>query len=101
MNRLEQQIERILQNLSLNFTPQFPFKQFTIDFAEPTNKIAVEVQGTYWHNKLKQKAKDKIKRTTLTKEGWKVIYIWEHTIKNNPQKTAEYLNKEILSRIEI
>ena len=108
MNPLELTIEKILLTLHWPFQCQFPFKNFILDFADPINKIAIEVQGTYWHghilkknSKKANKIKDNTKRTTLEKHGWHVIYLWEHTIKRNPEKISQYLNREILKRIEI
>lgn len=69
-----------------------------IDIAFPRKKVAIFVDGcfwhmcpkhghlpkskkTYWHPKLKknvQRAKEKNKRLRL--QGWKTIHIWEHEL---------------------
>ena len=71
-----------------------------IDIAFPGKKVAVFVDGcfwhscpkhgrkpksnkSYWHPKLKrnaERAKEKDKR--LKKEGWKVLHFWEHEFNN-------------------
>ena len=107
MNNLEKQVEKIIHKIGFKFTPQFKFQKYTLDFADEINKIAIEVQGTYWHGHIlkehneQKKQKDKQKRTLLEKNGWKIIYVWEHSIKRNPQKIMEYLEKEILKGIII
>ena len=103
INSLEKQVDTILKKLGFCdiFLPQFSVENYILDFAEPDNKIAIEVQGNYWHKKPKQKIKDKIKKRILEENGWKIIYIWERTLKRNSQKTKEYLNIEILKRIII
>lgn len=72
---------------------QFSISWYTVDFAIPSLKIALEVQGCYWHVcekcfptmiggdfHKKSREKDKRKRRLLTKWGWKVIEIWEHEV---------------------
>jgi len=74
-----------------------------IDIAFPGKKIAVFVDGCFWHQcplhghlpksnrrywlpkleRNKKRAKEKDKR--LRKLGWKVIHVWEHEF-NNPKK---------------
>lgn len=69
-----------------------------IDIAFPSKKLAVFVDGCFWHRcpqhshlpksnrsywlpklmKNKKRAKDKDKR--LKKDGWKVIHVWEHNL---------------------
>lgn len=70
------------------------------DIALPARKIAIFVDGCFWHQcpkhghlpksnkkywlpKLKKnikRAKEKDKR--LKKKGWKIMHIWEHELKN-------------------
>jgi len=82
-------------------------KTFTIDIALPKKKIAVFIDGDFWHGynfserkkRLPKKywikkiedniARDKKNRAKLKREGWKVLRIWEHEIKKNPEKTSK------------
>ena len=109
MNNLEQQIDTILIQLGFDFHSQYHTNGKILDFADPLNKIAIEVQGTYWHghplssdkNKRKKQAKNHIKLKQLEKVGWKIITIWEHSIKRNPNKVKKHLEQEILKRMVI
>jgi very-short-patch-repair endonuclease len=112
MNSIEKKISDILDQLSLRsfFIYNLKFQEYFIDFADKTNKIAIEVQGTYWHKHFlsknyekgrKRRVKDRIKKIALIAEGWHVIYVWEHTLNKNPLKIKNYLEKEIIKRIEI
>ena len=76
------------------------------DFAFPIQKIALFVDGCFWHgcpehstmpknnrvfweNKLSgNKDRDKLVTRELQIKGWKVLRIWEHELKN-PSKVAE------------
>lgn len=124
MNNIEQIINNMLNELGFSTKPsnerqindtnffyyQFPFRQYILDFADPANKICIEVQGTYWHGHLsrklnktqrKKRTKDIIKKEILLSHGWRVIYIWEHLIKKTPNKIKQYLQSEIFKGISI
>lgn len=124
MNEIEQIINTMLNNLRFSTKPaneqqlsdtnffysQFPFRQYILDFADPINKICIEVQGTYWHAHLsrklnksqrKKRTKDIIKKEVLLSHSWRIIYIWEHLIKKNPNKIKQYLYSEIFKGIRI
>jgi very-short-patch-repair endonuclease len=67
-----------------HFVQEFVFKMpyqplgypthYKIDFADPVNKIAIEVQGAS-HMAISVKQKDSKKREFLERFGWKVLYI--------------------------
>ncbi len=53
---------------------QYKFRWWSIDFAFPKLKIAIEIDGSYWHSSEAQKNKDARKDKFLTERGWKVIH---------------------------
>jgi DNA mismatch endonuclease (patch repair protein) len=77
-----------------------------IDVAFPSRKLAVFVDGcfwhgcpehfrlpktrkSYWHPKLKKnKERDRAKEERLKLEGWKIMRFWEHELKK-PDTIAE------------
>lgn len=85
------------------------------DIALPRKKIAIFIDGDFWHGygfgkskkrlpkkywikKIEDNIKrDKRNRLKLKKEGWKVLRIWEHEIqkkKNEPiEKIINFLKK--------
>ena len=84
------------------------------DAVFPKEKIAIFIDGDFWHgyrfpeweHKLKDFWKEKIRQNRerdqknfrkLRKMGWKVIRIWQHEIKRDP---ASCINK-IISAIEV
>lgn len=84
------------------------------DISFPKEHIAVFVNGCYWHQcpycKIglpkshikfwkekftKNKIRDRKKIFLLKKNGWKSIVIWECQIKNNPNRAARRMQKEV------
>ena len=83
------------------------------DMVFPSYKIAVFIDGCFWHGCPKhcrmpssnvkywrQKISGNKKRDSkinkqLSREGWKVIRIWEHDIKKDIEKTTDYILKNI------
>ena len=89
----------------------------TPDFVWPEIKLAIFVDGCFWHKcpqcyrepKTKKKFwRDKIQKNTerdlrvtkeLKKSGWKVLRIWEHELKRNPDDVFSNVLRTIRLRI--
>jgi len=55
----------------------------------------------YWLPKIeKNVARDQVANEQLQKMGWKVIRIWEHEVKEDVEKCAEKIIKQICSKNE-
>jgi len=69
-----------------------PVGYYIVDEADPIKKVAVEMQGCYWHScsvcgchgPKVAVARDKSRRTYLKNHGWTLIEIWEHEWKSDP-----------------
>lgn len=77
------------------------------DFVYPSAKLAVFVQGCFWHGCPKHYKppkthaafwrrkfarnveRDRLNREELQSMGWKVMEIWEHEVKDDPKASAE------------
>ena len=88
------------------------------DFIFPAEKIAVFVDGCFWHGcpkhyrapsqngefwagkLLRNRTRDRLVTRTLTKKGWKVIRIWEHALKGDGHIVAGRVAKALASRRE-
>jgi DNA mismatch endonuclease (patch repair protein) len=89
-----------------------------IDIAFPNKKVAIFVDGCFWHGcpihshlpksnqeywypKLKKNIeRDKLKNKHLEKEGWLVMHFWEHEINEslkNIEKIKSALEKRAVS----
>lgn len=88
------------------------------DFAFPKLRVAIFVDGCFWHScpkhqstpasnrsfwqrKLQRnKARDRLVRRTLKEHGWTVLRIWQHelTARNAPRLTARIRQALIATR---
>jgi DNA mismatch endonuclease (patch repair protein) len=95
----EKTLRKALWDIGLRFRIQYGKEK--IDIAFPAKKIAIFVDGCFWHScpihghipksnkdywvaklaKNIERAKDKDIR--LESDGWKILHFWEHEIKNN------------------
>ncbi len=89
---------------------QVPFRRMRLDFALINAKIAIEVQGDYWHantatqlsaTQAQNKLRDQRKEKALHKEGWKLIKLWEEDIQKRPERIRQHLHSSILKLIEV
>jgi DNA mismatch endonuclease (patch repair protein) len=83
------------------------------DFAFPKHKVAVFVDGCFWHGcpkcytrpKTNRKfwdkkrkdnlARDKRVNLQLRRQGWKVIRIWQHALKKSPEACLKRIRSVI------
>lgn len=81
------------------------------DIAIPHKKIAVFIDGDFWHgknfnknkNRLPKKywqskieiniVRDRKNRAKLKRRGWRVLRVWEHEIKNDFKQSVEKIEK--------
>lgn len=81
---------------------QYPIQRYVVDFVDVKRKIAINVNGDYWHanpmlydeDKLGDLQKtnirqDKNKKIFLEKNGWKILDIWESEIYWNKSLVIE------------
>jgi very-short-patch-repair endonuclease len=66
---IEVKMRECLERLQIPFQAQAPVGRYSVDFAIPTQQIAIEVDGTYWHDAIKDARRDEI----LAKYGWRTI----------------------------
>ena len=81
------------------FYTEYECGPYAIDEADPLAKIAIEIDGCYWHGCTicnyegdeRIKLIDKKKTTYLKNRGWIIIRIREHEIKENSFKCIEMI----------
>ena len=81
---LSKQLNNFITNLPMLFGNTWG----SIDEASEKDKIAIFVDGEYWHNYPKGRRWDKYCTTFLKNKGWRVIRIW-----------AKQINKDSLEKL--
>jgi very-short-patch-repair endonuclease len=88
----EMEVFDILINNKIVFESQYEFRGRYFDFAIPSKKILLEIDGVYWHgknvsdnelNETQQRTRenDKYKNMLVESSEWTLIRIWEDEIK--------------------
>lgn len=99
VTKIHIKVRKFLETLNLleKVEEEYQVMYFSMDFAFPDKKIAIECQGTYFHidpRKYPNGPKDAIQRRNFGRDitkrkvccdklGWKIIEIWETEIDNN------------------
>lgn len=101
----ERKVQNLLNYLNILAIPQYPFNGFHLDFALPEEKLAILVDGCYWHccpihfpmatTKTQQHnlTVDKKRERILKRAGWRTLHIWEHEV--SEPAALEHLRKLI------
>lgn len=105
-NTLERELTKIIRlNVTKDFVTQYRINRHVFDFYIPKFNLLIEADGTFWHAdprrypdrsklsivQLKNLENDKIKNELATKEGYKLIRIWEFDVFNNPSEVIEII----------
>lgn len=122
--RTEQEIRSILHRSGLRFRKNYRLASGKPDIAFLTERIAVFIDGDYWHGRMlreqgaqylqtyfdeKQQiywaaklqrnvARDDFVTATLEAEGWMVIRIWESNARRDPGGTARVVFDAVIAR---
>jgi len=85
----------IENGLYVGFETSQQILYFEIDELNKSKKIAIEVDGDYWHNLPKKIIADKRKNTYLINRGYRILRFWEHEIYNELDKCLNIIKEEI------
>jgi len=91
--------DKMIEKGLTDFITEYEYGPYSIDEADPLAKIAVEVDGCFWHGcstcgkvgDSRIKLIDKKKTSYLKNRGWVIIRVKEHEIKRDPYTCIEML----------
>jgi very-short-patch-repair endonuclease len=89
---LEKTIRLALTDMGVNFIQEARMGRYSVDFLLPDQRIALEVDGTYWHQDTKR---DERKNHFLQSRNWIVCRITEEEIEN-----TEHLDRLLVERFK-
>jgi len=108
-------VYRYLRREGVYFQKHYKKAPGSPDIALPKKKIAVFIDGDFWHGwkfaerreklpeiywreKIEKNIKrDKARRAKLKRMGWKVLRVWEHDLKKRPEATLEKIRLFLVS----
>lgn len=75
LSPLEQQLLNVFTQCGIKVVPQFALEIYSIDFAIPEIKLAIEVDGGNWHDSPAKRSHDTGKEVLLSNRNWKLIRV--------------------------
>lgn len=79
-SKIEAAIAKALGDVGLYPARQYLAEGCLVDFAFPHERLAIECDGSYWHGRPSQQARDRKKDALLRSAGWRVIRLSEEEI---------------------
>lgn len=79
ISSLERKVEIVLQQLNLDYVPQYEYELGFMDFLIKPNG-ALFINGDYWHNYPNGTEKDKRQLAFLENHGFDTLIIWEREL---------------------
>lgn len=91
---IEKMIWKELDKLNISYRTQVPFAngRFIVDIYVPAQRLIIECNGDYYHNyKIfpESKKRDKAFEMYAKNNGYKLIWLWEHDIRKDPEKALK------------
>jgi very-short-patch-repair endonuclease len=79
---IEQIVENFLVANKVAYEFEFRIGKYSTEFAVPTKMIAIECDGSYWHNKPGSPERDARRDAYLNSRGWTVVHLSDKCIKD-------------------
>lgn len=97
----------ILDRIGVGYRIEENINQYWVDAFVPDLRLCVEFDGTYWHGhpqtkpwdeaQVATREKDQRKVADLREDGYSVIRIWGHDLRDSPERVEERL-RELIER---
>src|SRR5574337_1372 len=80
---------------NVQFSNRSIIKPYELDIVFPNKKLAVEINGSYWHNADSNTIPLLEKYNMAHKAGYRLIHLWDYEIKNKPHQVKSILMASI------
>lgn len=97
---IEQKLGKALDNAGISVDPQYQLSIWSIDFAMPSLKIAIEADGNHWHSLPHVIDRDRRKAAYLKRHGWSLLRFDEFDILDNVHACIQKIKQHINCRQE-
>ena len=82
---LEISIRKILDSLNVKYLTDYHISKWFIDIYIPNRNLIIECNGNYWHNLPNRIKRDRELQEYAKENGYKLIWLWEDDIKEDPK----------------
>jgi very-short-patch-repair endonuclease len=83
---IEMLVEEILKEYGIAYEVEIPLENFSVDFVLPQFKIAIEVDGDYWHRPGHRTESTEKKEVLIRNAGYVLVRISQSELKNQPER---------------
>lgn len=70
-----------------------------LDLAWPATRVAVEIDGYWWHSTPHQKARDEARQNALVARGWRIVRAGEDLLMNHPEQFVRSVERTLLASL--
>lgn len=91
---IEKKFRKALESRNVKFEKQYPILSYFVDFALPELKIAIEVDGEYWHQ---DKGRDRKRQDEIEAEGWLVLRYKGREVADNVENCVDELSRVMMN----
>jgi len=70
--------------MGIAFVQEAALGRYCVDFLLPDSRVALEVDGTYWHQDGAREAR---RDRYIAKHGWRAVHVLDSEIENVPDLT--------------
>lgn len=94
---IEDKVAKQLDELKIKYVRQKRINKckFYLDFYLPKYKLVIECNGDYWHRLPDRVERDNKLKKFVERTGHKIIFIWEHDIRDESFWIGDYLEREV------
>lgn len=89
MTSIEALLMAELDRRGITFDYNYPIPPWVVDIAFPEQYLAVEADGSYWHNLPGAPERDATRNADLNRRGWTVLRFGEAEIHASPAKCVD------------
>lgn len=82
---IEKAIYKVLDNLNIKYETQYKIGNWFADIYIPSKNLIIECNGDYWHSLPHRIKRDKKFQKYCDENNYKLIWLWESEIKENPK----------------
>jgi very-short-patch-repair endonuclease len=95
----EREFARFLRKNGFDFDTQVQIKSYIVDVVFPSEHVAVEFDGDYWHDLPRTAAKDRKKDAALRQLGYEVIRVRQTAHEADPAASLARISSAITREV--